>query len=57
LPKEDKKEKTAISEIENKDLMDLIFKEFMPFIAKYRTDERNKKVSKLLKQDHHTSFF
>jgi hypothetical protein len=57
LPKEDKKEKTAISEIENKDLMDLIFKEFMPFIAKYPTDERNKKVSKLLKQDHHTSFF
>jgi hypothetical protein len=31
--------------------------EFMPFVAKYPTDERNKKVSKLLKQDHHTSFF
>ena len=56
-PKGDKKEKILMSEIEDEDLIDIVFNEFVPFIDDYPTDERNKRVVKLLKQDNGNSFF
>jgi hypothetical protein len=55
--KGDKKEEILMSEIEDEDLIDIVFNEFVPFIDDYPTDDRNKRVVKLFKQDNGDSFF
>lgn len=56
-PKGDKKEKVLMSEIGDEDLIDIVFNEFVSYIDDYPTDERNKRVVKLLKNVDGNSFF
>lgn len=56
-PKGDKKEKIIMSKIGDEDLLNIVFNEFIPFIDNYPTDERNKRVVKLFKEDDGNTFF
>lgn len=55
--KGNKKEKFLMSSIKDEDIIDKVFKEFVPFIDNYPTDENNKRVINMLVSDDSTSFF
>lgn len=55
--KGDKKEKFIMSSLENEDLIDKVFNEFIKYIDGYPTDENNKRVINMLIDENLKTFF